>query len=174
MVLSWTWSHCSSRGVALLKTTLRCKPIDKHWDASALRYSCAKLGIGQTMYDVAASVRAGLGSGFTKFRGLGGLFLYLPRIELAEGKSSIFSGVGVGVRKWWWPEQIFKHLPLLLYRDSLQTFLDFILACRALTSRERKISPKFSCTKFSIRPRWAPRSRDIPSQIPGHPGHSLS
>ena len=33
--------------------------------------------------------------------------------------------------------------------------------------RVRKISPKFSCIKFF-------QIRDIPTQIPGHPGHSLS
>ena len=31
----------------------------------------------------------------------------------------------------------------------------------------RKISPKFSCIKFF-------QIRDVPTQIPGHPGHSLS
>ena len=34
-------------------------------------------------------------------------------------------------------------------------------------SRVRKISPKFSCIKFF-------QIRDVPTQIPGHPGHSLS
>ena len=33
--------------------------------------------------------------------------------------------------------------------------------------RVRKISPKFSCIKFF-------QIRDVPTQIPGHPGHSLS
>ena len=33
--------------------------------------------------------------------------------------------------------------------------------------RERKISPKFSCIKFL-------QIRDIPTQIPGYPGHPLS
>ena len=35
------------------------------------------------------------------------------------------------------------------------------------TSRVRKFSPKFSCIKFF-------QIRDVPTQIPGHPGHSLS
>ena len=34
-------------------------------------------------------------------------------------------------------------------------------------SRVRKISPKFSCIKFF-------QIRDVPTQIPGYPGHSLS
>ena len=34
-------------------------------------------------------------------------------------------------------------------------------------SRVRQISPKFSCIKFF-------QIRDVPTQIPGHPGHSLS
>ena len=33
--------------------------------------------------------------------------------------------------------------------------------------RVRKISPNFSCIKFF-------QIRDVPTQIPGHPGHSLS
>ena len=33
--------------------------------------------------------------------------------------------------------------------------------------RVRKISPKFSCIKFF-------QIQDVPTQIPGHPGHSLS
>ena len=39
--------------------------------------------------------------------------------------------------------------------------------CAGLKSRERKISPNFSCIKFL-------QIRDVPTQIPGHPGHSLS
>ena len=36
-----------------------------------------------------------------------------------------------------------------------------------LLIRERKISPKFSCIKFF-------HIQEVPTQIPGHPGHSLS
>ena len=35
------------------------------------------------------------------------------------------------------------------------------------SNRVRKISPKFSCIKFF-------QIRDVPTQNPGHPGHSLS
>ena len=38
---------------------------------------------------------------------------------------------------------------------------------KAQKTRVRKISPKFSCIKFF-------QIRDVPTQIPGHPGHSLS
>ena len=38
---------------------------------------------------------------------------------------------------------------------------------QVLHGRVRKISPKFSCIKFF-------QIRDVPTQIAGHPGHSLS
>ena len=41
------------------------------------------------------------------------------------------------------------------------------LASKKSQSRVRKNSPKFSCIKFF-------QIRDVPTQIPGHPGHSLS
>ena len=39
--------------------------------------------------------------------------------------------------------------------------------CKMIIFRERKISPKFSCIKFF-------HVRDVPTQILGYPGHSLS
>ena len=39
--------------------------------------------------------------------------------------------------------------------------------CWRKINKLRKISPKFSCIKFF-------QIRDVPTQIPGHPGHSLS
>ena len=46
-------------------------------------------------------------------------------------------------------------------------FTDSISGREFLMNRVRKISPKFSCIKFF-------QIRDVPTQIPGHSGHSLS
>ena len=45
--------------------------------------------------------------------------------------------------------------------------IDFVKFRKWPQNRVRKISPKLSCVKFF-------QIRDIPTQIPGHPGHSLS
>ena len=62
----------------------------------------------------------------------------------------------------------------LVTSNPLELFRKFFGAIRANFTgfvgpfcRVRKISPKFSCIKFF-------QIRDVPTQIPGHPGHSLS
>ena len=102
--------------------------------------------------------------GKSQFKKCLGEHLEVPDIRLADIRGLLTLSFGRGVPETPCFTVFFEGRPPKFGGVGLQ---GTCLLLWAHIYRVRKISPKFSCIKFF-------QIRDVPTQIPGHPGHSLS